>query len=685
MNLSFETPVSEIPLVGKTRATMLERLGIQTVKDFLYHIPFRYNDYSLVTPIAKAQPGETVTIKGTVTSMKTFITKNGKRLIEGKVSDDTGIMTIIWFNQQYLLRVIHEGDIVSFSGPVTWFGRKVVLSNPQFEILSTQGEDGQLHTGRIVPVYSETEGITSKWLRNKIHALLHDMRNQIHEYLPPHICSTYNLMPLPDALSAIHFPNSLEEAASAKRRLAFDELLVLHVKAQMLKRQREQSQKGIPIHVTDTQKNAFIDALPFSLTDDQHTVINELMLDLQKHIPMNRLVVGDVGSGKTIIAAFAMYALFVHGYSSILMAPTQILAEQHHKTLSRVFERFDIKVDLVTGSSSTIDMFSGQTKIIVGTHAVLTNQKKLGDNVGLVVIDEQHRFGVKQRSALIENNNNSITPHLLTMTATPIPRTIAKTFFGDIDVSFLFSSPSGRKPVKTWLVPNEKREKAYDWIQQHIQNTGSQAFIICPLIESSDNETLISVKAVTEEYTKLQEIFSEFSIGLLHGRMKPKEKTTVLEEFLKKTHHILLATPVVEVGIDIPNATIIVIEAADRFGLGQLHQLRGRVGRGDKQSYCLLFTDVDDEHTLKRLKAMETIYSGPQLAELDLRLRGAGDIFGTRQHGFPMLKIATFSDMKLLDETRQAAASLLDNDPHLDNVPVLREAIKHDIMTSIPD
>lgn len=682
MKVTLDTPVERLHLVGPSKAQALERLGIYTIEDLLFHIPHRYNDYSLVTPIASCQPGETVTIKATLQSIGTFRTKSGKQMISATITDDSGKLTVIWFNQRYLLTLFKEGDIISFSGSITWFGSKLVLSNPQFEILSRQGDQETLHTGRLVAVYPETEGITSKWLRNRIHSVLEQQHDLLVDELPDAVVKKESLLPLSDAVMAIHFPKTLEQATHAKKRIAFDEVLFYQVRAKLRKKEWETTHTSQSIRINSQQKQKFFSQIPFDLTDDQQTVIQELSDDLLKHIPMNRLMVGDVGSGKTIVAAYAMYATYISGYSAVLMAPTQILAEQHHKTISQLLAPLGISVDLMTGTTKTIptqnphhqSLFDEtKQKIVVGTHALLANQDSLGQ-VAFVVIDEQHRFGVKQRGVLTEPTTHGTMPHLLTMTATPIPRTIAKTLFGNLDISFLLTLPKGRQLIKTWLVPNDRREKGYAWIETQMKETGGQVFVICPLIESS--ETLTTVKAVTKEYESLKKNFPHRSIGLLHGRMKGTEKTAVLTDFTNKKHDILLATPVVEVGIDIPNATIILIEAAERFGLGQLHQLRGRVGRSEKQSYCLLYTESEEEGALTRLKAMESLHSGPQLAELDLHLRGAGDIFGTKQHGIPLLRVAQLTDAELLDHTSACADDLLKLDPELMNFPLLREKLK---------
>lgn len=646
MDLNLDTPVRFVPRVGPAMAAKLEILGIRVVRDLLYHIPFRYNDFSLVSPIAKLQAGETVTVHGTVDRFDVFATKTGKKVAQAKVRDETGVLTAVWFNQPYLRSVIRPGESIHLSGTAGWFGNTLVLNSPEYELF-----DGSLHTGRIVPVYPATEGLSSKWMRSRIAFLLEVVSPLLSEYIPTDTLKKYNLTGLPQAVTSIHFPKSLEEAQKAKRRLAFDELLILQLRAIVQKQKRHTEEIAYPMPAQN--HDTFVESLPFALTHDQEEAIAEILTDLAAEFPMNRLLVGDVGSGKTVVAAAAIFAAFQHTVQSVLMAPTQILAQQHYETLSRILTPLGLSVGLVTGSHKD----TGAYDTLVGTHALLSDSTKF-KKLGLVVIDEQHRFGVTQRDALIGKGSNKHTPHILTMTATPIPRTVAKTIMGHMDISTLLEMPKGRKLIKTWVVPEAKRENAYAWITKQILDTGGQAFIICPLIEES--ETLSAVRAVKKEYEVLTAKFPQFSLGLLHGRMKPKEKTAVLEAFRNNTHQILVATPVVEVGIDIPNATIMVIEAAERFGLSQLHQMRGRVGRSSLPSYCLLFAQGPDE----RLKILEHESRGPKLAEADLERRGAGDILGTRQHGIPNLKIATFTDATLIEQTQKAALALV-SFPHL--------------------
>jgi ATP-dependent DNA helicase RecG len=664
MELTLDTPVRFVPRVGPAMATKLEILEIRCVRDFLYHIPFRYNDYSNITPVAQVRPDEIVTIKGTVERFNAFATKSGKRLQEAKVRDDSGVISVIWFNQPFLRSVIKEGMTIHLSGTVSWFGTKLVLNSPEYELFHQDSDEPSLHTGRIVPVYPATEGISSKWMRGRIALLLSTLLPTLIDPMPETLKQTYHLMGLSTALSTIHFPASMDTLAAARARLAFDELLSLQLRAYTQKRERETKEMAHHLALTGADIKTFWESLPFTLTADQEQAIGELLVDLKRAYPMNRLLVGDVGSGKTVVAAAAMYAAVRNNTQAVLMAPTQILAQQHFQTLSKVFAPLGIKIGLVTGAHKD----AGHFDVIVGTHALLSDSTKF-KKLSLVVIDEQHRFGVSQRTILMEKGSKKKTPHMLTMTATPIPRTVAKTAMGHMDLSILTVMPKGRTPIKTWVVSETKRQSAYGWITKQITETGGQAFVICPLIEES--ETMTSVRAVKKEFDVLKKIFFQFSVGLLHGRMKPKEKNEVLEAFRDKKHHILLATPVVEVGIDIPNATIMVIEASERFGLSQLHQLRGRVGRGSLASYCLLFTSGNDE-AVERLKLLETEASGPDLAAADLERRGAGDIMGTRQHGIPNLKIATFGDTKRIEEVQEALVTLTTEDPDLKRFPLLR-------------
>jgi ATP-dependent DNA helicase RecG len=671
--MDLTTPVAKISHVYKMYAGRLEKLGIFTLGDFLYHIPFRYEDFSLVSKISNLQAGETVTIKGTIEKIDNTYTRKWKTLQKAQVIDETGKIDILWFNQPFLTRVIKIGDLVSISGKVELDKNKPTMISPDYEVIFN---DETIHTGRLVPVYPETKGISSKWLRRQVFNLLPRIK-EIREYLPQELIDENNLLDLETAISEIHFPKSFEEAKKAKERLAFDELFEMQLSAIVRKKlwEKKKLKKPWEIEKYKHKIDDFIKKIPFELTNAQKIAYEEILKDLSSDKPMNRLLEGDVGSGKTIVAAITSYVAFLNGFQTAFMAPTEILANQHFETLKKLFNSFGVSVELLTGSTKKIE---DNFNILIGTHAIIykkTEFKKLG----FIVIDEQQRFGVEQRGILRAKGDN---PHLLTMTATPIPRTVALAMYGDLDLSILDEMPKERLKVKTWLVPPIKRTGAYKWIEKQVTEYKDQVFIVCPFIEES--ETMISIKAATKEFERLKtEVFPKLNLGLMHGKLKSNEKEDILNKFRDGKIDILVSTPVVEVGIDIKNASVMLIEEAERFGLAQLHQLRGRVGRGTKQSYCLLFTQSKNPQTLERLRALETIYSGATLAELDLKLRGPGQIYGTSQHGIPQLKVASFSDFNLIEKTKREAEKIF---PEIDKYKELKEKIEKISLTQVsPD
>lgn len=666
--MTLQSHITSGGRIYKMYASRLEKLGIETFSDFLFHLPSRYEDFSTESKIGEVQIGETVTVQGNVVDIKNTYLRRGriKSMQKAVIADETGSMQLSWFNQPYLAKNITINSTISASGQVRRSGSKLSIVAPTFEVLYNDASNN-IHTGRLIPVYPETQGITSKWLRRQVYNLIAEHKDELEEYLPDDILKKYNFMHLKEAIETIHFPTDLEKAEKARERLAFEEFFLMQLASLKRKAEWRQETKTEPYKIPKKIIEEAITTLPFKLTGAQQRAIDDILGDFAKDKPMNRLVQGDVGSGKTVIAALAMYTAHLNGYQSVLMAPTEILATQHYKSIAKFLEPLGVQVELVTGSNK-LTKPSSEYSILIGTHAVLSDKVKF-DNLGLVIIDEQQRFGVSQRGLIKQKGEN---PHLLTMTATPIPRTVALTMYGDLDLSYLNEMPGGRKKVKTWLVPPEKRDAAYEWIRKQIKETDSQVFIVCPFIEPS--ETMMTIKAVNHEYERLsKDVYPDLKLGLLHGKLKAKEKDDVLKQFREKKFDILLATPVVEVGIDIPNATVIVIEASERFGLAQLHQLRGRVGRGDKQSYCLLFTDSKQALTSQRLKGMETIYSGAELAELDLKLRGPGNLYGTAQHGVPKLKVASFADAELIATARNAAQAVF---PKLQQYPLLEKKLE---------
>lgn len=663
--MDLSTQLSSLTGIGPGTAYRLKKLGLNTVQDLVYHFPFRYEDFSNTSTALEANVGERVTLKGEVWSIKNIFTRSRKIITQAIFNDGTSPIVLTWFNQHWLVKQIKTGDKLQVSGKLQKYKNKLsimmpvwekisVIPNTKYQILNTN-----IHTGRLVPIYPETEGLTSKWIRTKISQVLPAVLDQIQDPLPDQIRD--GMLPLQDAIHQIHMPDDFVHAEKARERLGFDELFFVAL-ATLKARQTWQKKPAVePLKPYPKELGQFIKSLPFELTPSQQKVIKEIIDDLKKNRPMNRLVQGEVGSGKTVVATIIIYLTYLNGLKTLFMAPTEILAFQHYSTVSKLLEPLDIKVGIYTGSKKQ----AKNAQVMIGTHALLS-EKLLAENVGLIIVDEQQRFGVEQRALL---RSRAKLPHFLTTTATPIPRTVALTLYGDLDLSIIDELPKERLKIKTFVVPAKKRLAAYGFIEKQIK-LGDQAYIITPLIEQS--ETLISVRAATIEFEKLKtKIFPNLKLGLLHGRLKSKEKEAVMDDFKNHKIDILVSTSVVEVGVDVSNATIMVIESAERFGLAQLHQLRGRVGRGHKQSYCLLFSDGGPQE-VSRLKNMEKLNEGLKLAELDLKIRGSGEIFGIKQSGRFEFKIASFSDLPLIEKTRSAAKKILASDPGLDKAPLLK-------------
>ena len=655
--MRLSDPVATLPLVGNKYSGKLEKLGIFKIEDLLLHVPSRYIDFRLTSKIANTQMGETLTIKAEITETKNLYSIFNKKVQIAQISDETGDMQVVFFNQPFLYRIIKKGQHFSFSGKVGNFKNKKAFISPFYE--NIDNGDFNIHTGRLVPIYPETFGISSKWLRTKVFFTWQNLRSNLKDFLETSDRERLKLEELRRSFESVHFPKEIFEIENAKKRLAFDELLFHQLKSLIRKNEWSKLKSSLKVEINEKIKKEFISSLPFTLTNSQLRSIEEVYADLKKTTPMNRLLEGDVGSGKTVVAAAACFASFVNGYQSIIMAPTQILATQHFESLQNIFSKLKLRISLVTSAGVKAD--TGKSDIFVGTHALI-HKKVSFDKVSVVVIDEQHRFGVEQRAHLIKKSTSgNKVPNVLTMTATPIPRTIALTLYGDLDLSVLDELPKGRIPITTWIVPQQKREGAYGWIKEQIKKDKVQAFVICPLIEESQVESMKQIKAATQEFEDLKIIFKGLKLGLLHGRQKSKEKDEILDKFRKGKIDILVSTPVVEVGIDVPNATIMLIEAGERYGLAQLHQLRGRIGRGSIKSYCLVFTSSRSRIARERLYALTKNLSGFELSELDLKIRGPGELMGTRQHGFPELKIASWGDTELIKKSRDFAEIVIDN------------------------
>jgi ATP-dependent DNA helicase RecG len=659
----LEAPVAVMPGIGGKRSEILERLGVTTIGDFLHHYPRRYEDYSKLKTIDRLVYGERVSLLATVWEAGGRMTHTGTYVFRAILSDTTGTLEVTWFNQRFLEGRLRPGMQLLISGKVDEYLGRLTMNAPEWEIVGRT----DVTNARIQPIYALSEGLTQRWMRSAMRRALAAWAGRVTDALPESYLATHGLIPLGRALWGIHLPDTPEHLQVARRRLAFEEALYLQL-GLLRQKQLWKAQPGKRIAVDPARVEALKAALPYELTGAQGRSLEEMLADLASGDPMNRLLQGDVGSGKTVVAALLMALVVEAGCQVALMAPTEILAEQHYRGLAELFAQFPeprLTLGLLTGSTSAADrepilsgLADGSLQAIVGTHALIQESVQFRD-LGLAVIDEQHRFGVEQRAALREKGYN---PHLLVMTATPIPRSLELTIWGHVDVSVLDEMPPGRQEIRTRVLFPRERGRAYAFIRGQAEQ-GRQAFIIYPLVESSD---AIEARAAVDEHARLQkEIFPDLRLGLLHGRMATKDKDDVMAKFVNGELDVLVATSVVEVGIDVPNATVMLIDGAERFGLAQLHQFRGRVGRGAHQSYCLLLAEGTSEEASERLSAVEATTDGFALAETDLRMRGPGEFLGTQQSGFPAMLMAHFTDTRLLHEVRSVAEALLAQDPDL--------------------
>lgn len=667
----LNTDVRYIKGIGEQRAKALGKLGIATLRDLISYFPRAYDDRSALRRIADLVPGETAGVAAMVASPPTIShIRKGLDLVKLRAVDDTGTLDVTFFNQAWLKNSLHQGETYIFYGRAEGSLLRHQMANPVVE-----PEGRREVTGRIVPIYPLTAGVSQLILSRSIRQGLDACADILPDVLPDRVRQHHQLCRIEYAYENIHFPESAEALDLARRRLAFEELFLFTIGLERLRSRRE------VVHVPPcggVDMELFYRALPFTLTDAQRRCVEEALADMRSGTPMNRLCQGDVGSGKTMVAAACVYFMVKNGRQAALMAPTEILAQQHYQGLAPLLENLGIRCALLTGSTTaktkrsiTQQLESGEIDFAIGTHALITGSVAYRD-LGLVVTDEQHRFGVAQRAELAAKGDH---PHILVMSATPIPRTLALILYGDLDVSIIDQLPPGRQPVQTFAVTGGYHQRVYRFIRKLV-GEGRQAYIVCPMVEEND-QLPDERKAVTEYAKKLQsEVFPDLKVAFVHGKMKPKEKDAVMAAFAAHETDILVSTTVIEVGVDVPNAAVMVIENAERFGLSQLHQLRGRVGRGKHQSYCILISDNRNEETRQRLKVMTKTTDGFQIAEEDLRLRGPGDFFGARQHGLPGLKVADLGcDTQLLQEARQAAEQLLAQDPALPSCPATAERV----------
>jgi ATP-dependent DNA helicase RecG len=668
--MQWDSPVTAIKGVGDELAKKLAVLGVRTVGELAEDLPRRYNDFSKISPIKAMHPG-TVTIEAVIKQVKGRYVRRGMHITEAVASDDTDSVRLLWFNQPYRERAIKQGQSYFISGTYELGRGRFAIMNPSMELVS----DFPVNTARIVPVYRETKGFNSARIRKLVREIVPVLRRQ-PETLPDWLIKREKLISRADALEAMHFPTDNTHLERATKRLGFEEVFELSL-ASLLNKYELMQDVSLSIPFDEALAKRFVSHLPFQLTDAQRKVVWQLYQDMQKTQPMNRLVEGDVGSGKTVVATMAALMVMAEGYQVAFMAPTELLARQHAETIYSLLEPLGMhdKIALLVGGMNTKQkaaayehIASGKAQFIVGTHAVIQEKVDM-HKLGLVVIDEQHRFGVEQRKKLMAKAGHM--PHLLSLTATPIPRSLALTLYGELDVSIIDAKPPGRKPIVTEICSPNSRAQLYAKIEEELA-AGRQMFVVCPLISESGKSAVSSVEKVYEQLAKHD--FKHRRVGLLHGKMKAAEKQEIMEQFASHRIDILVSTTVIEVGVDVPNASIMLIEAAERFGLAQIHQLRGRVGRGGHHGYCYLMMS-DSSAPPSRLRALEQSNDGFKLAELDLELRGPGAIYGTSQHGQLDLRVAKLTDVKLIAHARAAAQAYIESGEDLLQYPVMHDRV----------
>lgn len=672
---SLSMNVQYIKGVGAKRASLLNKLGVYTVLDLLYYLPRKYEDRSRFIKLKDATIGEKASFKIKIVGPGQIIRpRRNMSILKVPFQDSSGNGYLVWFNQDYLQYRFKRGDKLRVNGKVNRRGMEIQIMNPTFENINQNK-----NVGRIIPIYDLTKGLSNNIMKTIIYNCLEEYSSRIREVLPKKILNQYRLMDIKESIINIHRPKSLTDFKEARKRLVFEELFLLQLGLLLIKNKNYRENKGISFPKID-RLDEFIDNLPFKLTLAQERVLKEIEKDMGSEKQMNRLVQGDVGSGKTIIAALSMFRAVKSGYQAAMMAPTEILATQHYESLKEEFKGYNISCELLVGSLKNRekekilkDLKTGEIDILIGTHALIEDDVEF-DNLALVITDEQHRFGVRQRNTL-NRKGLGINPDILVMTATPIPRTLALILYGDLDISIIDELPPGRKEVETYAVGNEMIDRALNFAYKQIQE-GRQAYIVCPLIEDSEEKGLNSAEKI---YKKLKSgIFKNNKVGLLHGKMATSEKEKIMSLFKENKLDLLVSTTVIEVGVDVPNANIMIIYNAERFGLAQLHQLRGRVGRGQYQSYCILINSSKGLIARERMRILQNSSDGFVISEKDLELRGPGEFFGTRQHGIPELKIANlFKDIEVLRLAQKEAIELISQDPNLrkDQYKLLREKI----------